>query len=307
MSFKVIGRIDSVQTDTLTALIYGDPGIGKTSLAFTSENPVLLDFDSGIQRACYRQTSIRVTTWEEVIEFQTSKEFKELKPHTLIIDTAGAMLDIYIANYVKNVDPKNKRRGGELSLQGYGAMKDAFNQFKNWAKAQRINLIFIAHTTTLEEGDNTKFIPKVTGGSYDLLRQECDLIGYMYSNANKRVIDFNPTDAHIGKNCAEFSLMEVPHYTSKEYPTFFQDLVEKTLDKMNALNENQVKAVKKLTEFSKGLNLIDDLENCNGLIETIGMEKDRTIQLQMFTLLKSKASDLGFEYNRTSKLFEAKK
>ena len=302
--FKVIKQMDSVQTDSLTALIYGEPGIGKTSLAFTSEKPVLLDFDSGIQRACYRQTSIRVETWEDVIEFQRSKDFKEMKPRTLIIDTAGAMLDIYIADYVKNVDPKNKRRGGELSLQGYGAMKDSFNQFKSWAKTMKINLIFVAHTTTQEDGGNIKFIPKVTGGSYDLLRQECDLIGYMYSNRNKRVIDFNPSDNHIGKNCAEFPIIDIPAYTASEYPTFFYNLIEKTLEKMNSLNENQVQAVKKLSKFSEGLEIVEDVETVNGVLESIMKEKDRTLQLQMFSLLKTKASEHKIKYNGVTKLFE---
>jgi hypothetical protein len=302
--FKIINKTDAVITETLTALIYGEPGIGKTSISFTTDNPILLDFDGGIQRACYRQTAIRVEKWEDVIEFQESSELKKFAPKTIIIDTVGTMLDNYLASYVKTVDPKNMRRGGELSLQGYGAMKDAFSQFKNWAKSQRCNIIFIAHVTTMEEGDNTKFIPKVTGGSYDILRQECDLIGYVYSNKNKRVIDFNPTDAHIGKNCAEFPMTEIPIYTDPSYNTFYQTIIGKTLDRMNLLNQSQTEALKKIESFTEGLDLIEDLEGVQTAQDGIKNEKERPIQLQMFNLLKGKAESMGFKYNGKEKRFE---
>lgn len=307
MSFKVITKTDAVITETLTALIYGDPGIGKTSLASTTESPVLLDFDGGIQRACYRQTAIRIEKWEDIIEFQKSPELKQLSPKTLIIDTAGTMLDNYLANYVKTIDPKNMRRGGELSLQGYGAMKDTFNQFKNWAVSLKCNLVFIAHTTTQEEGDNTKFIPKVTGGSYDILRQGCDLIGYVYSNKNKRVIDFNPTDSHIGKNCAEFPLLEIPVYTDSSYPTYFQDLINRTLGKMNQLNEAQTEAVKKIEDYRTSLEKIEDVKSLNEHLNELSDEKDRTIALQKFALLKDHAKTIKPEtitYDAKTKVFK---
>ena len=307
MAFKVINKTEAMKTDVLIALLYGDPGIGKTSLAFTTDQPLLLDFDGGAQRACFRQTVLRVNRWEDVTEFQKSSEYKEMLPKTIIIDTAGGMLDNYVADYVKNEDPKNKRRGGELSLQGYGAMKDVFSQFKSWAKMQHVNLIFIAHTTSMEEGDNTKFIPKVTGGSYDILRQECDLIGYMTSNKNKRVIDFNPTDAHIGKNCAELPLVEIPDYRTAEFTTFMQSLIDKTLAKMNALDEAQAEAVSKIQSFDASLAKIDDLKGINKQIPVIGAEPDRTVQLQMFAILKKRAIAVGLEYNSTDKVFQIKK
>lgn len=304
MSYKLITSEDSAETKTLIVLIYGEAGIGKTSLTFTTESPLLFDFDAGIQRTCFRKDAVRIEKWEDLIDFQKSKEFKELKPKTLIIDTAGAMLDNYLAEYVKNIDPKNRRRGGELSLQGYGAMKDIFYQFKNWAKTQNCNLIFIAHATTQEEGDNLKFIPKITGGSADILRQECDLIGYMYSNRNQRVIDFNPTDQHIGKNCAEIPLTTLPHYTDSEYQVFMQMLIDSTLEKMNSLSQSQIEAIKTLEAFKKNVKGLKTIEKFNSTIDEIKEIKVKAIQLQMFDALKNHAEFLGFTYNVKSKKFE---
>jgi hypothetical protein len=301
--FQIINNTDSVITDSLTALIYGEPGIGKTSLAFATNNPLLLDFDGGVQRACFRQTTVRIEKWEDIIELEKSVELKQLAPKTLIIDTAGSMLDNYLANYVKTIDPKNMRRGGELSLQGYGAMKDAFYQFKNWAKSLKCNLIFIAHTTTQEEGDNTKFIPKVTGGSYDILRQTCDLVGYIYSNKNKRVLDFNPTDNHIGKNCAEFGLLEIPLYTDPSFPNYFQTLIDSTLKKMNRLSERQTILVKKLDDYKKNLMPLEGVDQLNAELEAIRKITERNVSLQKFALLEEHASKIGCAYNKKDKVF----
>lgn len=302
--FQIINKTESVKTETLTVLLYGEPGIGKTSLSFTTNQPILLDFDGGLQRACYRDTAVRISKWEDLQELQNSADFKKIAPKTIIIDTVGSMLDNYLASYVKTLDPKNSRRGGELSLQGYGSIKNNFDQFKNWAKSQKCNLIFIAHTTTMEEGDNTKFIPKVTGGSYDILRQECDLIGYVYSNKNKRVIDFNPCDFHIGKNCAEIPISEIPDYKLPEYATYMQSIIQTTLDRMNSLSEEQTKALEILDNYKNTVIGINTLDEINKALQSLP-DVDRALKLQLFELLRQRGTTLGFKYNGKTTLFEA--
>lgn len=301
---KFINKTESVKAETLNSLIYGEPGIGKTSLAFTSEKPLLIDFDGGLQRACYRLDSVRVETWEDVIELQKSKELIELQPKTLIIDTVGAMLDNYIADYVKKIDPKNARRGGELSLQGYGAMKNVFKQFMDWAKSSKINLIFIAHHTEQIEGDNIKFIPKVTGGSADILRQTMDLIGYIESYQNKRVISFTPTDRHIGKDCAQIGRLEIPEYQKTEYSEFFESLINKTLDSMNNLSKNQAEIIEKIKEYKKKVDNIGTSKDANIEISVLSEEKNKTLQVQYFHILKEKCESIGIKYNSDKKTFE---
>lgn len=209
MKFKLIKEGEQVRTESLTAVIFGEPGVGKTSVSMTTENPILLDFDMGLQRAVNRKTAVRVDDWSGVMELIQSSDFKQLAPETIIVDTAGTMLDNYIADYVRKDDPKNSRRGGELSLQGYGAIKNVFKQFMDWAKKQGVNLIFVAHATERRDGDDTQFIPKMTGGSYDILRESSDLIGYMHTSKSQRVIDFTPKSTHIGKDCAEIGLVEI--------------------------------------------------------------------------------------------------
>jgi len=290
MALKFFNEQDVLKTETLSATIFGDPGIGKTSLTFTSENPLLLDFDMGVQRSIGQKNFVRVDSWEDITELQNSPELVQLAPKTIIVDTGGTLIDNYIANYVKKIDPKNQRRGGELSLQGYGAIKSVFKQFKDWTKSLGANVVFICHASKDNDKDG-KVIPRVTGGALDILRQESDLIGYMYSDQNKRVIDFRPVDAHDGKDCANIGLIEVPESSEKEYDNFFQQLINKTLDRMNEISEKQQEFLNKIKAYKEEISGFKTIKACNELIEKLKKDKSKNIQLQIFALLKKHATD----------------
>jgi molybdopterin converting factor small subunit len=302
--FKFIDRTESVKVESLNVLIYGEPGIGKTSLGFTSEKPVMLDFDSGLARACFRLDAVKVERWEDVNEFLKSPEFAELQPKTLIPDTVGAMLDNFIADYVKGLDPVNKRRGGELSLQGYGAMKNVFKQFTDTTKSMKISTVFIAHSTERTEGDTIKFIPKVTGGSYDILRQSMDMIGYIESYQNKRVIRFNPTDRNIGKDCAGIGMVNIPDVSNPKYKTFLADLIAQTIDKMNSLSENQREFLKQLDDYRSDIHALSTADEANAQIKVLSDIPDKLLSRQLFEILREKAVSSNCKYNKESKLFE---
>jgi molybdopterin converting factor small subunit len=302
--FKFITRTESVKIECLNVLLYGEPGIGKTSLSFTALKPLMLDFDSGLARAGFRMDAVTVEKWEDVDEIFKSPEFLEFMPRTLVSDTVGAMLDNYIADYVKRKDPINSRRGGELSLQGYGAIKNIFKQFTDRTKTMKISTVYIAHSTEQREGDNVKYVPRVTGGSYDLLRQSMDLVGYIESYQNKRVIRFNPTDRNIGKDCAGLGMVEIPDITKPEYKTFLADLISRTIDKMNAFSENQREFIKQLDDYRNDLSSLTELEPTNKQIAVLASFEDRLAARQMFEILREKAISLGFKYNKETKIFE---
>jgi replication-associated recombination protein RarA len=50
---KVYSANEIIESAGMVALIYGDPGIGKTTLANTAPNPLLLDFDRGAHRSSF--------------------------------------------------------------------------------------------------------------------------------------------------------------------------------------------------------------------------------------------------------------
>jgi len=287
MAFKIFTKDEPLKVNGIVVVIYGIPGIGKTSLAFTAEKPILEDYEDGVKRCINRGDYLKVDKWEDAVEFHNSTDFTTLAPKTLVIDTAGFMLDNYIAQYVIRQDIKNARGGGELSLQGYGAIKNVFKQFVSAMKSKGIDLIFVCHSEKEKEGDDIKFIPKMTGGSYDILLSEADMVGFYESKNNKRVLQFAPTDRNVGKNTAEFDLISVPHYTDALYNKFLAGLITQTKNKMMEFSEEQRKALLVIDKYKKKIEESDSTEK----IEVLFPEFEKMnagFKAQLFALADKK-------------------
>ena len=115
---------------TISVLVYGEPGIGKTTIACSAPNAVLFDYDGGVQRinGAHQVPTLQPQSWEDTnaaIE-EIEREMPEVQ--TIVIDTAGKMLDYMSAYIIKN-DAKMAMRDGSLSLKGYGVRKTMFASF----------------------------------------------------------------------------------------------------------------------------------------------------------------------------------
>jgi hypothetical protein len=195
---KVYSQQDDLIYQGLNILIYGDPGIGKTTLANTAPNPLVLDFDRGSHRASHRRGNVvQFDSWSDIISSQ--KELQELisKHDSIIIDTVGTMIEL-MQMFLQTSQPALARNGIKL----WGETKKLFAEFFTPLKLSGKNVIFIAHAKEKEEGDFRIKRPLVQGGSYDLLMQACDLVGYYTTINNRRILTFDLSDTVTAKNCA---------------------------------------------------------------------------------------------------------
>ena len=86
MALKILSASEPLPVEQLVVAIYGQPGIGKTTLAFTAEAPLLLDFDKGAYRAVGRKDTVQIESWPDVTNITEA----DLAPYkTVIVDTAG--------------------------------------------------------------------------------------------------------------------------------------------------------------------------------------------------------------------------
>lgn len=182
----------------IKVLIYGQPGVRKTTFGLSAPAPLLIDTDNGVHRVDPRHQTdtIQVDSWES-IDAVLAEDLSSYK--TLVIDTAGKLLD-YMSAYLMKSDPKLKRGDGSLTLQGYGARKNMFINFMARVQQMGKHLVFIAHEKEEKDGDQKIIRPEIGGSSGGDLIKELDLVGYMQSIGIKKTISFEPTEKFYGKN-----------------------------------------------------------------------------------------------------------
>ena len=189
----------TIAVSSLTALIYGSPGIGKTSLALTAENPLLLDFDAGAHRAANRtgKAVVQVDSWQDIRDITQA----DIRPYsTVIVDTVGTCLDKAGIDLMA-ANPKLYGRGGDLTLKGYGALKSKFHGFLTLLRSSGADIILVAHSEEQQRDDHTVSRLVATGGSRNVIYQLADLIGYMERTGDGCTLTFDPTASTFGKNC----------------------------------------------------------------------------------------------------------
>ena len=179
---------------TVKMMIYGQAGMGKTTVALSAPKPLLLDFDNGVKRVNMAHLDgidiVQVSSWQDVQQVLQ----EDLSAYqTIVVDTIGKMMDFIISYKCGTRQPQIKDWGG-------------INAEFSWMTRTR---------DTRKEGDDTVFIPALREKSYNSIVTELDLLGYLEmrneNGVQKRTITFDPTSRNDGKNtCNLPGLMQVP-------------------------------------------------------------------------------------------------
>lgn len=186
---------------TIKALIYGDPGTGKTTLALSAPTPLLLDFDGGVQRVngAFQVPTLQVESWEQVNEALTEIGNKMIPCETIVIDTAGKMLD-YMSQAIIRENSKYGKADGSLTLQGYGVRKSMFVNFIKRVSIMGKHVVFVAHMREEKDGDTRLIRPEIGGSSAGDLIKELDLVGYMSKLGKDRTVFWSGDERFYAKN-----------------------------------------------------------------------------------------------------------
>ena len=296
---------------TLSVLIYGQPGIGKTTLGVSAPNAVLFDYDGGVQRinGAHQVATLQPTSWEDTNA--ALKEIAEEMPEvqTIVIDTVGKMLD-YMSAYIIRNDAKMAMRDGSLSLKGYGVRKQMFVNFIKQLALMGKNVIFIAHEREERRGEETFKRPEIGGSSANDLIKELDLVGYMYAIGKERVITFDPAEYYYAKNTcnlpAAIKLPVVVDETGKASQNVAMANIVKSYETA------QVKRQSMTAEYEQVLDIIaetmtyaTDADSLNdAMVKVFGLEQIYDSLLKAQKAVAAKGKELGLTYNKISKKYE---
>lgn len=292
---------------TLKGLIYGQPGLGKTTFSLSAPNPVLLDFDNGVHRVnpSHQKDTLQITSWQDCLDELSAGTFSPYQ--TIIIDTAGKMLD-YLGVYLISKNPKLGRANGALTLQGYGERKGEFTNFIKTLSTMGKHIVFIAHEKEEKDGESTYKRPEIGGSSGNDLYKELDLIGYMEAIGKKRTISFLPQEKYYAKNaCGLNETIELPDLKEGAPNDFFDKHIVQLYQKTLTERKEKVCEYNDLIEVIEAkIESIDDAEKANEVIDWAVKYNGHIWGSKIITSqkIKERAAEIGLKLNSKSKKYE---
>lgn len=235
-----------------SAIIFGQPKVGKTSLFEGREDTLLLAFEHNSEHINgYRIFIDSARTLKEVMkELKDDKRFKYVVVDT-ITSAKPIFIDIAEEMYTKTLIgknwPQNKEKYKSIENlpngQGWYFIRQAYEMFRDYIESIGKRLIIIGHmkvTNNEETGEIYKDIdmPQSIRSS---LCAKAQVIGYIYRlNKNTNAISFNVGDNILsGCNVKELSnrTFVVSQQTDKKYSSFLFDILElRNLDALDIQN-----------------------------------------------------------------------
>lgn len=294
----ILKKDDVTPRRPVIVMIYGQPGSGKTSIAATADEPLIIDTDKGYDRSVKRVDTLIANKWEDVITEQNAGTFDSYK--TIILDTVRGCTDDYLQVYVIGLDYKLQRN----TLKRFGAMADQFKAFVNFLRTKGCDIVFIAHDKETAEGDVIKHSPDCTGQSKDLLIRIADEVGYVFIQNGQRKISFSPDDTHIGKNVAELPVIDIPDASSAEFSSFMARLIDKVKDSIQNKSESNRKANEMIANLRDRLDAAMTEEEVDALL-TASKDLPKALKKPFFDEMKDKLVEKGFTYDIKTKKFIA--
>ena len=289
-------------------ILYGAPGLGKTTLALSAPSPILIDFDHGVSRvkAYHRKPTMVCRTYEEVLSDIECPEVAEAK--TIIIDTGGSFVT-YLQDWAMRTNPaQNRQKNGALSLKGFGAVKQEFQRFTNHVRdILRKNIIYVFHSDEQKDKDGNPIQRLLCEGAVrNIVWQPCDFGGYIQMIGNRRVISFTPETEFFAKGCYGIEgAREIPTLAPTDANDFLTRLFDEARANIEADNEafapmrEQYDAA--MSAVSEILSTITDADTAMQAASAISSLNHALTSLkEARALLKEKTDSLGLKYSRES-------
>jgi hypothetical protein len=296
MALKVTKASERIEVKSICTMIYAQPGVGKSTLAFTASKPLLLDCDQGSYRAANRKDTVQVNSWADV----TTVSAEDVAPYdTIIVDTVGASLDLLSSAIIAG--NAKQGRNGALTLQGFGELKATFISWAKGIKALGKDLVFICHSKEEMRGEDTVERLSMQGGSRDEIPKFCDQIGRIDFKSGERRLNFSPSDTSYGKNPAQFPELVIPH--TSDDPLFLSKLINQCKEALNKMTSEQKEAADAMEKYKATIDGAKSMGDLDKLLPVVRSAPEG-VKENAKKMLVARAKSLGFVYVKSSNSFD---
>lgn len=292
----------------LKGLILGVTGSGKTTLALSAPNPLLIDFERGILRVDqrFRLDSVQSNGFETFLQVLNSPEIKAFK--TIIIDPVGEMADQIKAYCIRN---NSKIAKSNMTL--YPAIQQEFKNLWSILKSKGLSIIFVSHVEESKSGDVDTLKIKCDGNFIkNFIPTQMDFVAILKkrgaADKTTRILDFSQTEEFkFGKKFSGLEdEMSVPIIAGKN------DYLERVIfakyaEKNEAEEDYNRKFDTAKSDIINYIEALDSLEGINTYYLTLGKgEMLPGLAFLEKVTLSDRVKKLGFVFNKEAKIFEAK-
>lgn len=290
-------------------IISGLPGTGKTTLALSAPDVLLIDTDEGMARVnpAHRKDASVCKTYEEIL---TDVKAAEGQYKTIVIDTCGALIE-YMKDWAMRTDPKASKKDGGFSLQGYGIIKSEFIRFSAELR-KKFNVIFLFHENITKQDENIFYELVVEGSARTVVYQPADLAAHLFIQNGRRYLGFTPTEQYSAKSAYGIKgLIEVPELAEGEPNDFLAKLFTKVRANLaaetKALAPEKAKYEAAMVEAREFINNVEKPEDVSECLKAIdGIDHALTSKKEAQAILKTKMAELGIIYDKAKKAYVRK-
>ena len=194
MGFKIVNAKELNQSITVNMLIYGDPGVGKTTFASTAPKPLIIDLENGSLALAGKDVEIaQVDTLADARE--AIKYALEQGYQTVVIDSITRYAELLLEEILK----ENKR--DTARIQDWGEVVKRIKKLIWTLQGKNINTIFIALETEDKDEDLLIKRPAVPGQLKVAIPAIVDIVGYLrVRKGGERVISVKPSPKWYAKD-----------------------------------------------------------------------------------------------------------
>ena len=290
---------------TYSMIVYGEPGIGKTTTALSASKPCLINLDASIKRvdSDFWVPTLQAKKYEEIIGLINSKEINEFD--TIVIDPFADLIELMIAHLSEKF-PKIQS-GNTLTQRGWGEVKAEFKNFWRIIKSKEKSLIITAHEKSETVADTSYFVPDVgRGSSGKELMKFLDIVARMSRIGGKVAMFFEASDSQFyAKNSYNFpSHVLIPNPSVAHKNTFIKDVIEKKVIERKEKAENFSREFEQiLSKICDKIDSMNEIGYCNALYNELKDEK----RVNWKDHFAEKCKQLGFTFDTAKKVFVCSK
>lgn len=287
-------------------IISGLPGTGKTTLALSAPDVLLIDTDEGMARVnpAHRKDTSVCKTYEDIL---SDLKAAEGQYKSVVIDTCGALID-YLKDWAMRTDPKASKKDGGFSLQGYGIIKSEFVRLSAELR-RKFNVIYLFHENMTKQDESVFYELVVEGSARTLVWQPADLGAHLFIQTGKRYLGFTPTEQYSAKSAYGIKgIIEVPELKDGDPNDFLTKLFAKVRD--NLATENGALAPQKeayekaMAEARNIIEAIDDPATALAAAKGIGtIPHALTSFKEAKAMLNAKTKAMGLVYDKEAKAY----